>query len=118
MIVESAASIAKERESGQFMKIKLNRKCPKCGNIGMQRAADSVGPEFRAMVMPIYTCSSCSTKGYHLTEPYLKFLLEKQKELLSEKEKEEMMANEAAFIKEIKAYIIRIFASKKIDCIE
>lgn len=65
-------------------------------------------------VMPLYYCTNCSKQSYYLTNTYLEYLIYNNKGLFTNKEQVELQNDEEAFIAELKEYIIRIFASKKI----
>ncbi len=112
---EANASETKEKP---FEEVKLNKSCPKCGEYRLSRYVESYASKWEIPVMPLYHCLNCNTKSYYLTEHYLGYLVDTKKELFSEAELSEMERNKSAFINELKGYIIRIFASKKIMSIE
>lgn len=94
--------------------VRLNRGCPSCGSYSLARVVDQLTDPALAPIMPIYVCGGCKAKSYYLTDKYLEHLVGNNKELFDEKELKEMQANKAAFMNELKEYIIRIFASKRI----
>ena len=117
-VIKSSLSGASVTNSTELREIRLNKKCPKCGAHGLDRAGLDPSSKDRISVMPIYVCASCGGRGYHLTDHYLRSMISERKELFSEEELRQQSLNEDAFMEEIKAYIIRIFASKKIECIK
>lgn len=96
----------------EFREIKLKKGCPKCGKEELKRELSPVP------VMPIYICSDCDSRSYHLTDDYLEYLVENNKELFDGKELQEMSGSREKFTAELKEYVIRIFASKRIACIK
>lgn len=111
-----SASVQKTKER-PFEEIKLNKKCPNCGSSSLTRCAKSVlGSE--APVMPLYLCSSCNTRSYHLTTTYLEYLVKNNPDLFAKEELSEFEKGNDAFISELQGYILRIFASKKIISIK
>jgi hypothetical protein len=117
-IINSSLSGAAVNSSSDFKEIKLNRGCPKCGTLGLDRTGLDPGARDKISVMPLYLCGSCGCRGYYLTDHYLKSLVLERGGLFSDEERKQLMEDERAFMDEIKAYIIRIFASKKVECIK
>lgn len=107
------ANISKT-EQKRFTDIKFERPCPKCGEKRLSRYAEAFASKAEVPVMPMYQCQNCSTKSYHMTDKYLECLVESNSEMFSEAEIAELNTNRVAFMNELKGYIIRIFASKKI----
>jgi hypothetical protein len=68
--------------------------------------------------MPLYSCTGCSTKSYYLTRDYLEYLVDNNNSMFEAAELSELSKDKNAFMSELEAYIIRIFASKKIMCIK
>lgn len=102
-----------EPSKTNFEEIKLDRKCPKCsGNIDRYAKDKSVGEDIP--IMPLYVCKECNSKSYHLTIEYLHKLVNSNLEMFSDSDKELYKENSESFIKELKEYINRIFASKHI----
>jgi len=60
----------------------------------------------------------CKAKSYYLTDEYLEFLVDSNYNMFSDDEQREIERDKNAFLKELRAYIIRIFASKKIQSIK
>ena len=100
--------------SKHYLEIKLNKKCPKCGNSPLSRQLDKVQSPSDVPVIPILVCDSCKARSYHLTDEYLKRLVESNPRLFEPNEIAEKNNNEKAFMEELRANIIRIFASQKI----
>ncbi len=109
--------ITQTRETG-FRDVKLNKPCPKCGEYRLLRYVEAFASKNEVPIMPIYYCTNCKTQSYHMTDSYLEYLVENNRTLFSDEEVLEMKKDRNAFVAELKAYIIRIFASKKVMCIE
>ncbi len=107
-----------EMEERAYEHVKLNRPCPKCGRQGLSRHADAFANRGEVPIMPLYHCGNCNTTSYHMTEMYLKYLVDNNRELFDGAEIKEYESNKEAFMAELRGYIIRIFASKKIMCIK
>ena len=103
-------------ENGQYENISISKPCPKCGAKALKRDAD-IHKENPVPVLPIYICGNCGAKSYYLTDEYLEYLVMGHMELFTKEELNELDKGRGAFMKELKEYIIRIFASKKIMCI-
>jgi len=97
-----------------FEEIKISKSCPHCNTNSLVRYVDAYSSRQVIPIMPIYSCKNCSKQSYYLTDSYLEYLVYSKKELFSNDEQTELRNNESAFITELKEYIIRIFASKKI----
>jgi hypothetical protein len=69
-------------------------------------------------VVPIFKCKVCNTRYYSMTDEYLDRLVERNIALFDGEEAELMKKDAEAFRKELKEYIIRIFASKRIFRLE
>lgn len=116
LILKNAGVVAIKEQP--YQEIKLNKKCPKCSNTGLSRHADAFSTKQEIPIMPLYHCKSCGSQSYYLTDSYLEQLVLNNKDMFEGKELSELDANKQAFMDELKAYIIRIFASKKIMCIK
>jgi len=102
-----------------YSDVKLDKACPKCGAHRLKRySSASLATDGAVPVMPIYICEACGTKSYYLTDEYLEYMVYGNANLFTEDERKELDTNKKAFLEELKAYIIRIFASKKIMCIK
>lgn len=102
----------------RYEDVKLNKPCPKCASPGLSRHLDAFSTRQDIPVMPLYHCKSCGSQSYYLTDSYLEYLVLNNKSMFDVKELSELDANKQAFMEELKAYIIRIFASKRIMCIK
>ncbi|MEM3841121.1 MAG: hypothetical protein QXN59_00275 [Candidatus Micrarchaeaceae archaeon] len=96
----------------EYSKVLLDKPCPKCYSSPL---AEQPGPK---MVMPIYICKHCGSKSFFLTDQYLIQLVSENKSSFSESERAELSSSPDAFFAELREYIIRIFASKKIIAIK
>ncbi|MGC8710201.1 MAG: hypothetical protein ACP5RF_01130 [Candidatus Micrarchaeia archaeon] len=96
--------------------VHINAECSKCGKRSIRRELDLIDTRLLSKVqtMPIFVCTSCGQKFYSLTDTYLKTLIRLNMELFTKEELAEREKDEGAFVNELKEYIIRIFASKKI----
>ncbi|MEM0149676.1 MAG: hypothetical protein QXW10_02150, partial [Candidatus Micrarchaeaceae archaeon] len=94
--------------NGTYKEVRLDRACPKCGTRRLRLASSS--PSSTVPVMPIYICESCGAKSYYLTDEDLEYLVSRHGDLFTEEERKELDASSEAFLKELKEYIIRIFA--------
>ena len=101
-----------------YVDIKVDKKCPKCGHSPLSRYMDKVRLPSDVPVMPMLVCDSCATKCYNLNDEYLKKLVESHPELFEPDEIAYKEADEKAFMEELRANIIRIFASKRIMNVE
>jgi hypothetical protein len=104
-------------EVDSYRPVKVDAKCSKCGNDNtIERALDkqNLSEATKVPVVPMFVCRKCGTQFYSMTDSYLKHLIESNVSLFENVEIEQKKANEAAFVKELQEYIIRIFASKKI----
>ncbi|MGI0141112.1 MAG: hypothetical protein ACREBF_00460 [Candidatus Micrarchaeales archaeon] len=96
--------------------VKVNATCETCTNGKISREMDLVHPSAitTVPVIPLFVCSNCKKKLYSITQSYLKNLVVRNVGLFEPDEEKMRKTNEAAFIKEIQEYMIRIFASKKL----
>jgi hypothetical protein len=111
------ANISDTRQA-QFSDVKINKACPKCSQYVLTRYVEAFASKKEVPVMPLYYCPNCTTKSYHLTNEYLEYLIETNKLMFSQEEVLELGKDKSRFVTELQAYIIRIFASKKIMCIK
>ena len=118
-VIESLkeAKISQTRET-QFSDVRIDKACPKCGEYKLSRYVEAFASKNEVPVMPLYYCAICTTKSYHLTNEYLEYLVENNKPMFSEAELLELDKDKTKFVTELQAYIIRIFASKKVMCIK
>ncbi len=107
-----------ERIVEEYVQIKLDKSCPHCASKPLVRYMDTMTYPSEAPVMPLYFCESCKRRSYYLTDAYLRNLVTTNKQLFEPAELAQMDKNEKAFMDELRAYIIRIFASKSIPYIK
>ena len=103
-----------ELAGAEYDEVKFDRECPKCGNRELRRYVEEFRSSDMLPVLPLYICKNCRTQSYYLTDEYLEYLVLSNRELFSEQELRELSSDRQAFMKELKGYIIRILASKKI----
>ena len=103
-----------EAVEGGYRDVLLQKACPKCGSTPLTRYMDTVPRATEAPIMPLYVCGRCKTRGYYLTEEYLEKLVSGNRQLFEGSELSELDRDSAAFMQELRAYIIRIFASQRI----
>lgn len=102
----------------EFTEIKIKKACPKCGGDTLSRFAEAYASKNDVPVMPLYHCKACGAKSYCMTDEYLNYLIENNVNLFSENEASELAKDKAAFVAEMREYIIRMFASQKVMCIK
>ena len=99
-----------EAKTGVYETVYLKKSCPKCGNTSLNRYFDGKN----VPIVPVYRCMNCSSNSIFITDEYLSKLVKNNGNLFDKKEIEELSKNNDYFMSELKEYIIRIFASKKI----
>lgn len=102
--------------SCEYKEVFLEKPCPSCGEKPLKKPYRAV-PLSEIPVIPIYMCQKCGSRSYYLTKEYLSYLVEEKKELFEPLELEGYHKDKDKFMDELKEYIIRIFASKRILCI-
>jgi len=107
-----------ELKDAKYEAVKLDKSCPTCNTPNPSRHVEAFRSTGAVPVVPTYHCEQCATKSYYLTDGYLDNLVKGNSSMFTGNELKELEANEAAFKAELKAYIIRIFASKRIVCIK
>ncbi len=110
-LIEAKISKVSQKE---YSDVKISKSCPKCGADTLQRYVEAFASKDEIPVMPIYYCNGCTTKSFYLTNQYLEYLVETNRELFEENEKLELERDKSKAIGELREYIIRMFASKKI----
>ena len=95
-----------------YEEIKITRPCPVCKKGAIKKEKIPIP------IIPTYICDSCGSKSYNLTDEYLSKLAYENIHLFSNLEIKELKENNQKFMKELKEYIIRIFASKHITNIK
>lgn len=109
---EFASGLNSSTIKSDYKEIRLKKSCPNCGKESLKR--DLERNSGGIPIMPMYKCDSCSARSYHLTDDYLEKLVHSNRILFDKKEAKMLDADSDAFVKEIREYIIRIFASKKV----
>ncbi len=94
--------------AGTYEQIELKRMCPKCGG-RLSSSDEKIVP-----IVPTYVCTSCNTKSYHLTNEYLEVLIRDNRQLFTAQELSELDSSPEQFRSELKEYILKIFASKRV----
>ena len=107
-----------ELREARFEAVRLEKSCPKCNSGPLSRHAEAFRSTNEIPVMPTYHCRGCGTRSYYLTDGYLDNLVKGNRIMFTDEELKQLDADERAFKEELKAYIIRIFASKRIMCIK
>ncbi len=101
----------------RYERVVMPAKCSRCGAEGLHRELDSMDPSMirEVPVVPIFSCTACGQRHYSMTDEYLESLAFSNRNLFTDEELKELDVNSAATINTLKEYIIRIFASKKIN---
>jgi len=97
-----------------YKEVSLSKNCPSCGSKNLVRYAEHLSNPKDIPVMPIYLCTKCRSKSYYLTDGYLNRLVSEHPGLFSEGELSVLNENSRAFAQELKEYIVRFFAAKKV----
>ncbi|MGA3021003.1 MAG: hypothetical protein ABSD68_03585 [Candidatus Micrarchaeales archaeon] len=100
-----------------YERVKVNVACAKCGTESIERELDraDIGLVSNVPVVPIFVCRKCGSKFYSMSDAYLKHLVEKNVMLFETNEVELKKKDDAKFMNTLQEYIIRIFASKRIQ---
>ncbi|HVA82870.1 MAG TPA: hypothetical protein VNF06_01775 [Candidatus Aquilonibacter sp.] len=103
-------------EAQAHIPLRANAQCDDCKGKDIVREFDIVDVKRVANVpiVPIFVCNDCKKRYYSMNPKYLRKLISRNPELFKPEELKEKEADEAAFVKEIQEYMIRIFASKKL----
>ena len=103
-------------EKKDLEKTSLDKKCDACSE-KLYRELEYLDPwNIKSIpVVPIFRCSSCGKRFYSLTDKYLERLVYENKDMFEKEDIESFNKNKEEFINTLKAYIIRIFASQKIN---
>ena len=106
---ETAMLLGTPVRKGEYSPVKLSKPCPSCSALSLVEHRDSGVP-----IMPVYKCTSCGAKAFMLTDEYLSQLVRENIKAFSDAERKELEADPGKFSDELREYIIRIFASKRI----
>ncbi|MGC8537875.1 MAG: hypothetical protein ACP5MZ_02725 [Candidatus Micrarchaeia archaeon] len=105
--------VSGEIKLAEYAEVEIAKACPKCGSTNVKRDIDAL-KEGGIPMVPRYVCTDCGAHSYRLTDKYLEKLVYSNRHMFSKEELDALDRDSAAFMKELKEYIIRIFASKKI----
>ncbi len=97
----------------EYCEAEHSHSCPKCGSAKIRRDIDAF-KDGSIPIVPRYVCMDCGARLYRLSDKYLENLVYSNKQMFSEEELKALDKDSAAFMNELKEYIIRIFASKRI----
>ncbi len=103
-------------EVDSYSRIALKVHCTNCKG-RVVRELDLKKPEEidDVPVIPIFSCESCRKRYYHISDRYLRHLVEGNPDMFEKDELAEKEKDNDAFINTLKEYIVRVFASKKIS---
>ena len=89
----------------------------KCGESRIERELDQrdTANMTNIPVVPIFICKKCGSRFYSMSDEYLRRLVSRKESLFGADEIAEREKGEAEFVGTLQSYIIRIFASKKIQ---
>ena len=119
IIKEAGAHISSNGGVANFTKydgLKVNGRCLGCNSRNIKREFDLINPgEIRNVpVMPIFICLDCKSKLISVTDEYVSALAKRNPHLFEKSEIEEKGNDWDGFIRELKQYIISVFAAKRI----
>ncbi|MDE1850260.1 MAG: hypothetical protein KGH54_00500 [Candidatus Micrarchaeota archaeon] len=114
--LKKAAGELQVEETKQYVPVKVNAMCDDCKTDSIKREIEVLDPETVTSipVIPLFVCIKCGKKYYSVHPGYLRNLVQRNVELFDGDEEKFRQRDEAAFIKEIQEYMIRVFASKKL----
>ncbi len=107
--METAKTLGTPVKGGEYSPVKLSKPCPACSAKALIEHRDSGVP-----IMPIYVCTSCGARAFLLTDEYMSQLVRENLRAFSDEERKELETDPGKFSNELREYIIRIFASKRI----
>lgn len=104
------------RDAKTYEAVKVDAACTACGS-SVSRELDTKTLEAVTdiPVVPMFVCGKCGKRFYSMSGQYLRKLVESQRQLFEKEAIEALERDEGAFISELKANVIRIFASKKVS---
>lgn len=109
---------SKKASEVPYKEVGLDRACPWCGKRKLVRFVQAYRSKAEVPVVPLYHCTECRGRSYHLTDDYLIHLISSKPELFEDAERKKFDESRDAFVAEIRGNIISIFASKKLKRIE
>lgn len=94
----------------------ISIKCQECKIGTIKREFDLIDPKDMISIhtMPIFVCLNCNKKFISVTEEYVSALVKRNPNLFENSEVEEKNKDWDGFIKDLRQYIISVFAAKKI----
>ncbi len=94
----------------------IKAKCTECKTGTIRRELDFVDPKNIVALhpMPIFVCLACRNKFISVTDEYVSALAKRNPHLFDKSEIEEKNKDWDGFIKELRQYIISVFAAKRI----
>ncbi|MDE1761666.1 MAG: hypothetical protein KGH59_04190 [Candidatus Micrarchaeota archaeon] len=108
------------KEIGAYEGVSVDVTCEGCSKRSLRREMEMTDTRNVANVpvVPMFVCTNCRKRYYSMTQSYIRKLVARNMELFEDGERKMRESNEAAFLKEIQEYMVRIFASKKIALIK
>ena len=100
-----------------YERVKVEATCTKCGTETIERELDraDIRQVSSVPVVPMFVCRKCGSKFYSMSDAYLKRLVDNNAMLFETNEIELNKNDEVKFVHTLQEYIIRIFASKRIQ---
>jgi hypothetical protein len=101
-----------------YREVGFDRACPWCSKHALVRFAEAYRSKGEVPIVPLYHCRECKGHSYYITDEYLVHLIASNPDKFEPKDVERFRSEQAAFVSEIKAYIISSFASKRVKRID
>jgi hypothetical protein len=100
-----------------YERVKVDAACTKCGAERIERELDraDINLVSNVPVVPMFVCRKCGSRFYSMSDSYLRRLVENNVMLFETNEIELRKKDEVKFVNTLQEYIIRIFASKRIQ---
>lgn len=104
-------------DKASYERVTADAACTKCGSESIERLLDrqESGKITEVPVVPLFVCKKCGARFYSMSDSYLRRLMASSESLFEVDELAEKNTNEDKFVSTLQEYIIRIFASKKIQ---
>ncbi len=104
-----------ETVGAEYSPVRIKRSCPACGSASLERNKTLSGPgNGGAPAVPRYRCAACGQECYHVGDEYLAGIVKDNAALFSDEERKELEKDPEGFMKELKEYTSRIFATKNV----
>ncbi len=107
-----------EPPSMPYNEVRFERACPWCSKHALARFAEAYRSKGEVPIVPLYHCRECRGRSYYLTDEYLIHLIATNPNMFEAGDFDRFRSDQAAFVSEIKAYIISSFASKRVKRID